>query len=158
MGRLLLLGLEALGLPVLAARLAFEERGLLGSQDIAAEYQARRVPVVAALQMDMTSVPGNTPVLNLITDYVNRDLTRYVEKLVDTYVRVKWGESSCGYACSDHASWTKAGYPSAFPFESPTDAENDNIHSVRDTADTLNFTFGLHFAKIVVAFAVELGL
>jgi bacterial leucyl aminopeptidase len=41
-------------------------------------------------------------------------LTEFNKKLVDTYLDIPWVGTKCGYACSDHASFSKAGYPSSF--------------------------------------------
>ena len=41
-------------------------------------------------------------------------LTNFNKALVDTYLDVPYVETKCGYACSDHASFSKAGYPSSF--------------------------------------------
>ena len=41
-------------------------------------------------------------------------LTNFNKELVDTYLDVPYVETKCGYACSDHASFSKAGYPSSF--------------------------------------------
>jgi leucyl aminopeptidase len=136
---------------------AGEEVGLLGSQDVAAKFKKDGVNVVGALQMDMTLFPGVEPKIHMTSDHTNLSLNHFTEALIDEYVRVPWVEDECGYACSDHASWTDEGYPSTFPFEAPEDDYNPNIHTVQDTTDGLNFSFGLHFAKLTTAFMVELG-
>lgn len=41
-------------------------------------------------------------------------LTEFNKKLVETYLDIPWVGTKCGYACSDHASFSKAGYPSSF--------------------------------------------
>jgi leucyl aminopeptidase len=136
---------------------AGEERGLLGSQDIANRYRKAGKLVVGALQFDMTMYPGSNPRITFITDHVNKDLTKFVQKLSDEYVQAKWIEDRCGYACSDHASWTRAGYPSAFPFETAFSGYNPNIHSPDDTIEHLDGQHGLHYLKLALAFAVEMG-
>ena len=65
--------------------------------------------------------------------------------------------SSCGYGCSDHASWTKAGVPAAFPCESNFDEHNPYIHSASDTMSLLSLEHMTNFAKLAVAFAIELA-
>lgn len=136
---------------------AGEEHGLLGSQDIANAYRKENKVVVGALQFDMTMYPGATPRITFITDHTNRDLTKFVQKLSDTYVKANWVEEKCGYACSDHASWTRAGYPSVFPFETTFSAYNPNIHTSRDTLDKLDPSHGTHYLRLAVAFGVELA-
>lgn len=136
---------------------AGEEAGLLGSQDIANSYRQQGKRVVAVLQLDMTMFPGQSREIAMIMDNVNVDLSNFVKRLIDTYVRVPWREDKCGYACSDHASWHKAGFPAAFPFESMAKQMNPDIHKPTDTIDKLDIDFGLHFAKLATAFAVELS-
>jgi leucyl aminopeptidase len=83
----------------------------------------------------------------------------FVKKLIDTYLDIPWVETKCGYACSDHASWTKNGYPSSFAIESSFENSNHDIHSTNDRMDIPEFslTHMLEFSKLAVAFAVELG-
>jgi len=139
---------------------AAEEAGLLGSQAIARSYAESRVKVYGMLQLDMTGYtpPGKTPVVGLIFDFVNLTLTEYVSKLIDAYANIGWEQSKCGYGCSDHASWTRFGYPSAFPFETRFSDLNPNIHTDRDTLDKLDLEHSIEFAKLGLAFVVELGL
>jgi leucyl aminopeptidase len=136
---------------------AGEERGLLGSQDIAEAYKNGGRQVAAVLQLDMTMYPGASREIQLISDHVDRGLTDFLAVLIDHYVGVPWKEGRCGYACSDHASWTEAGYPSAFPFEAPMREHNPKIHTDEDTVALLNAGYGLNFAKLALAFAVELA-
>lgn len=134
---------------------AGEEGGLLGSQDIAENFEKNKEPVVGVMQLDMTLYPGKTQSITLINDYVDEPLTQFTGKLIDTYVKARWGTSSCGYGCSDHASWSRAGFASTFPFEAPLNSDNPNIHTERDTIDKLDILFGLHFVKLGLAFAIE---
>ncbi|MBC7384814.1 MAG: M28 family peptidase [Cryobacterium sp.] len=136
---------------------AGEEEGLLGSQDIATRYREEKKNVVGALQFDMTMYPGSNPRMTYITDYTNRDLNRYTERLSDEYVKALWIEDECGYACSDHASWTSAGYRSTFPFESAFGSDNPDIHTPRDTLDKLTPSHGLKYLKLALAFGVEMA-
>jgi leucyl aminopeptidase len=88
---------------------------------------------------------------------VSPELTRFTMKLIETYVKVPVREDVCGYACSDHASWTRAGYPAVFPFEAMFNNMNKSIHTANDTIEKLDMDFGLHFTKLATAFAVELS-
>jgi len=139
---------------------AAEEAGLLGSAAIAKTYASDGKKVYGMLQLDMTGYtpPGKIPVVGLIFDYVNLTLTNYVSRLIDGYANIGWEQSKCGYACSDHASWTRYGYPSAFPFETRFNDLNPNIHTDRDTLDKMNLEHAIEFAKVGLAFVVELGL
>ncbi|KAF8916845.1 hypothetical protein CPB85DRAFT_1288218 [Mucidula mucida] len=139
-----------------------EEGGLLGSQAVARDYASRSVDVVAMSQFDMTAwvKKGTREEVGIITDFVDEDLTAFNKKLVDLYLDIPYVETKCGYACSDHASWGKAGYPSAFTIESTFENSNKNIHSSNDRidiSDEFSFDHMLEFSKLAVAFAVELG-
>jgi len=137
-----------------------EEVGLLGSQAIAQAYQREGKIVAGMIQFDMTGyvAPGQIPRVGLIQDFVNPQLTTFVGQLIDAYANIGWVGSRCGYACSDHASWTRAGYMSSFPFEGPFNQANPNIHTTRDTIDRLSMEHAVEFAKIGVGFAVEMGI
>jgi leucyl aminopeptidase len=94
-----------------------------------------------------------------LQDFVDPALTTFTKSLVDTYNSIPWDESECGYACSDHASWNRQGYPSAFPFETRFGEDNPRIHGTGDTVNVTGFswTHSLEYAKLAVAFAYELG-
>jgi leucyl aminopeptidase len=136
---------------------AGEEEGLLGSGEIAAWFRNKGRKVVGVLQFDMTMYPGSAPRITFITDHTNPDLTKFTERLSDEYVKAKWIEDRCGYACSDHASWTRAGFASAFPFETAFHDYNPDIHTARDTTANLSASHGLNYLKLGLAFAVELS-
>lgn len=59
-------------------------------------------------------------------------LTEFIKTLIGKYLAIGYVETKCGYACSDHASWTKYGYPGAFGIESSFENSNQNIHSVNE--------------------------
>jgi len=139
-----------------------EEGGLLGSQAVAKDYEARSVNVLAMSQFDMTAwvKRGTREEVGIIIDFTDKNLTAFNKALVDLYLDIPYVETKCGYACSDHASWSKAGYPSSFTIESTFANSNQNIHSTNDridVSDEFSFTHMLEFSKLAVAFAVELG-
>ncbi|TDL24036.1 Zn-dependent exopeptidase [Rickenella mellea] len=139
-----------------------EEGGLLGSQALAKSYEARGANVIAMSQFDMTAwvKRGTKETVGIITDFVDADLTEFNKKLVDAYLGIPYVETKCGYACSDHASWAKAGYASSFTIESKFEDSNPHIHSQNDrigVSDEFSFTHMLEFAKLASAFAIELG-
>jgi len=141
---------------------AGEEGGLLGSQDIATEYQRLGVNVFAMVQFDMTCYSGRTGARNfgMTNDYTNVQLTTFVKRLVETYCSdiVGWAESTCGYGCSDHASFNRVGYPAAFPFEAPFGQHNPDIHTIRDTIDKCDLPYQEQALSIVLSAAIELSL
>jgi len=138
-----------------------EEGGLLGSQAIAKSYEDAGTKVLAMLQMDMTAwvKAGTEERVGIIEDFVDPALTEFMEGLVAEYLDIPSVRTKCGYACSDHASFLKAGYQSSFAIESSFEDSNHNIHSTSDTIDHPEFSFShmREFSKLVVAFAVELG-
>ena len=138
---------------------AAEEVGLRGSQDIAGRYAAAGKKVVGVIQYDMSNFKGSAEEIFFLTDNVDAELSEFTKKLVDAYVGVKWSTTECGYGCSDHASWTKKGYPSAMAFESSFDGMNHSIHTAKDTLETSggDASHSVPFAKLAVAFAVELA-
>lgn len=135
-----------------------EEEGLVGSSYVVKDFKNKNIPVDAVLQMDMTGYAyKNDPTIWLITDNVNKDLTNYLETLVKTYVKTPVSRTRCGYACSDHASWDNAGVKSSFPFESSFGNDDPYIHTAQDTMEALSLTHMTDYAKLGVAFAVELA-
>ncbi|KAI8815942.1 uncharacterized protein EV422DRAFT_336675 [Fimicolochytrium jonesii] len=138
---------------------AGEEAGLLGSQKIVADYKARNVPIYGAYQSDMAgwTPAGKEEIIALAQDYVDAGLTAFLKKVGDEYASVKVVETECGYGCSDHASWTKAGYRAAFAFESLFDDSNPHIHTADDTLKYISFPHMVEFVKIILGFAIELG-
>ncbi|GAA5863194.1 hypothetical protein JCM3774_000806 [Rhodotorula dairenensis] len=138
-----------------------EEGGLLGSQAVAQDYAARGVNVRSMLQMDMTAYvkPGTEPTIGIIQDFVSPDFTAYLTQVVGEYASIESVETKCGYACSDHASWSKVGVASAFTIESRFEDSSHNIHSTRDTIDQEGYSVEhiAEFAKVAIALAVELG-
>jgi len=137
---------------------AGEENGLLGSKEIAREYRDAGKNVEAVMQLDMVIFPGNGDVIGLTTDYTNVELTKITEDLTSLYVGSPVARFKCGYGCSDHASWHNNGFKTVFPFESTFDSSNKNIHTTRDVLDSrTSLEHGLKFAKIAVAFLIEMS-
>lgn len=138
---------------------AAEEIGLVGSQDIANDYKNANVNVVAMLQHDMNIWKANgTPdkiwFVNNNTDSAFNDL---LGKLVDGYSGMPWAKANLSGGSSDHASWRRAGYATAFPFENPT-AYNRKIHTADDNVTTSNaFTQAAGFAKLGLAYVMHFG-
>ncbi|QSX77098.1 M20/M25/M40 family metallo-hydrolase [Agrilutibacter solisilvae] len=139
---------------------AAEEVGLRGSHAIAQAHRAQGANVVGVLQLDMTNyTAGSALSMRLISDFSNAALQQFVLGLFDHYLAptgLTRGGATCGYACSDHASWTSAGYPSAFVAE-PTlfpyrHTPLDNLQQIGPTAAS-----SVNFAKLALAFVGELA-
>lgn len=143
---------------------AAEEVGLNGSQAIVSSFQADSVNVVGVLQLDMTNyrAPGQADI-EIITDYTNAGLNSYIGTLFDAYLQPLGrtrSSSPCGYGCSDHASWTAAGYPSAFAFEGGgINHSFDLIHSAFDLIQNMGNTAdrSVPFAQLGLAFLGEVA-
>ena len=139
---------------------AAEEVGLRGSAAIAADYASRSRKVTGVLQLDMTNYRGSSQDIYLYTDYTNAQQNDFLARLVSTYQpSLTVGTDRCGYACSDHASWTNRGYVASFPFESSFSQYNPRIHTVNDT---LAFSgdqaaHAAKFARLALSYAVELA-
>jgi bacterial leucyl aminopeptidase len=139
---------------------AAEEVGLFGSQEIARSYRTKQSKVIGLMQLDMTLFKGSADKdIVLISDYTNKEQNLFLGKLVDEYVKVAWGYSKCGYACSDHASWSAMGYPASFPFEARFGEYSPLIHTVEDKLENYgdDASHSVKFSKLATAFMVEMS-
>lgn len=139
---------------------AAEEVGLRGSQAIANSYKLGRKKVVGVLQLDMTNYEGSVNDIYLYTDYTNAAQNTFVANLAATYLpTLTVGYDRCGYGCSDHASWTGAGFAASFPFESAFNDDNPFIHTANDTLANMGnqASHAAKFTKLALAFGIELG-
>lgn len=141
---------------------AAEEVGLRGSNAIAQSFRSSGVNVVGVLQMDMTNYrSGAVPDMNLISDYSNIALKNFSVTLFDAYLApmgLTRGSVTCGYACSDHASWTNAGYPAAMMFEAGDPSGSfPYIHTTSDTLATMGESAqnSVKFAQFALAYLAE---
>ena len=146
--------------PIYLIWYAAEEFGLTGSQAVVKDFLKKKKMPEAVLQFDMTAYAfRNEDKLWLVTDYVDSDLTSYLARLISTYLKKKEsqiGFTQCGYACSDHASW-KNKTASAFPFEAELGHDNPYIHTSADTYGILSRDHMTDYAKLGLAFVVELA-
>jgi len=140
-----------------------EEGGLLGSQAIFSAYEEIGRDVKAMLQQDMTGFvqktldAGEEERVGVITDFVDAGLTDYIKKIVTEYCEIPYVETKCGYACSDHASASKAGYPSAFVIESDFKYSDTHIHTSDDVIKYLSFDHMLQHARLTLGLVYELA-
>ncbi|KAL8703968.1 MAG: hypothetical protein Q9201_002869 [Fulgogasparrea decipioides] len=140
-----------------------EEGGLLGSQAIFSAYEKRGRDIKAMLQQDMTGYIHNTIAagekesVGVITDYVNPELTEFIKLTITEYCEIPYTLTKCGYACSDHASASKAGYPSAFVIESDFKYVDNKIHTTEDKMEYLSLDHMLQHARLTLAFTYELA-
>ncbi len=144
--------------PIYLVWYAAEEEGLVGSQHVVADFQDKNIPVQAVMQLDMVGYANkNDPTVWLLTDNVNAELNTYLKKLINEYVKRPIGETTCGYGCSDHASWSDKGYAASAPFESSFKTMNPDYHKATDTMEKLSLAHMADYAKLATAFAVELA-
>ncbi|CAM1511674.1 Fc.00g091870.m01.CDS01 [Cosmosporella sp. VM-42] len=140
-----------------------EEGGLLGSQAIFQSYESAGRDVKAMLQQDMTGYvqktleAGQPESVGVITDFVDPGLTKFIKTVIEEYCSIPWVETKCGYACSDHASASKAGYPSAFVIESAFENSDPHIHTTDDNIKYLSFDHMLEHAKMTIGLVYELA-
>ncbi|HJS35522.1 MAG TPA: M20/M25/M40 family metallo-hydrolase [Pseudoxanthomonas sp.] len=141
---------------------AAEEVGLRGSNAIAQSFRASGVNVVSVLQVDMTNYKsGAVTDMKLISDYSNTNLKNFFITLFDTYLApmgLTRGSVACGYACSDHASWTNAGYPAAMMFEAGDPGGSfPYIHTPYDTLATMGESaqHSVKFTQFALAYLGE---
>ncbi|KAI8910353.1 hypothetical protein EDD86DRAFT_138258 [Gorgonomyces haynaldii] len=145
---------------------AGEELGLLGSKDVANSYAKAGTQVICYLNLDQSGYlkPGVAPTAGIFTDYTNKQATALIRSTVSAYTTLKQKDSQCGYACTDHASWNKAGYPAAFAAEGPFENSftgNDRVNrdgSPIDTLDVINWSHLKQFVRNTLGFVVELSL
>jgi bacterial leucyl aminopeptidase len=138
---------------------AAEEVGLRGSREIANRHRDDGVNVVGVLQLDMTNYRGSTIDVGIITDNTNAAQNTFLGTLIDTYLGLPRANTRCGYACSDHASWTSAGFVTSFPAESIVGEHNPTIHTANDTLAQSggNANHALKFARIATAYVAEVA-
>ncbi|KAF2774362.1 leucine aminopeptidase/pepditase M28/metalloprotease [Teratosphaeria nubilosa] len=140
-----------------------EEGGLLGSQAIFSAYEKEGRDVKAMLQQDMTGYThatlqaGEPESVGVITDFVDSGLTSFIKEVITEYCDIPYVETKCGYACSDHASASKAGYPSAFVIESDFKYSDKKIHTTEDKVEYLDFDHMLQHARLTLGLAYELA-
>lgn len=145
--------------PIYLIWYAAEEPGMVGSQFVVQDFIDKKIPVKGVMQLDGAGYRhNNESTVWLIDDMVDKDLTRFVETLFKTYAKVDVGYTGCGYACSDHASWTENGFASTFPYESKDGEENPYYHTSRDTMEYISLEHMVSFTKAGIAFALELAL
>jgi leucyl aminopeptidase len=143
---------------------AAEEVGLRGSRSMAQSYRTANRNVVGVLNLDLTNFrnPSATRDVYVLTDNTNVALTAFLRELFSQYLArsgLTIGDTACGYACSDHASWTQAGFPAAAYLEGSFRQTNQNIHSTRDTLATAGGTarHSVNFARLALAFMAEVA-
>ena len=138
---------------------AAEERGLVGSKYVVKHFETNAIPVHAAIQFDMVgwNSPEDSEDVYLVTDYTDENLNRSLKGVIQEYTKARVGETRCGYPCSDHANWHRAGVPVVFPFESSFSNMNHKLHTSDDKQVHLDKDHMGQFAQIAIAFLGEVA-
>lgn len=140
---------------------AAEEVGLRGSNAIATAYRNANKNVIGVMQLDMTNYKGSLGNdIVIFQDFTNAAQNQFVRDLITTYQpSLVIGTSSCGYGCSDHASWFNKNYPTSMPFEATINDDNSAIHTANDTIARSgnNANHALKFTKLAISFVGELA-
>jgi hypothetical protein len=132
---------------------AGEEAGLLGSADITTSAVSASKNVVAMLQLDMigyAATPGDATI-HLISTDTSPVLIRHLKDIISRYLGNTWSSEALKAGTSDHRSWYRRGFHTAFAFEHPTQY-NHALHSAEDTSSKLDFTLASRFTKLALAF------
>ncbi|GAA5881116.1 hypothetical protein JCM1840_007109 [Sporobolomyces johnsonii] len=138
-----------------------EEGGLLGSGEIARSYAREGRRVRGMFHMDVVAFvrSGTKPVIGVIGDGVSQELTEFMRLLISEYSTIPYANTACGYGCSDFASFTKSGYPSACLSEGKFEDSNPHMHSTEDVTTLPEYSFEhiTEFVKVGLGYAVELA-
>jgi leucyl aminopeptidase len=140
---------------------AAEETGLRGSQVIARDYKAIGRQVYSMLQFDMVCYPypkvEGKALIGLIEDYTSANLNSFLKLVMTAYVEIGFTSSLCGYACSDHASFTNNGFDASFTFESAFENHNPYIHTANDVIANCDMKHVQQYGRLGVGYIVELS-
>ncbi|GAA5915725.1 hypothetical protein JCM6882_004128, partial [Rhodosporidiobolus microsporus] len=138
-----------------------EEGGLLGSGEVARSYMGEGKQIRAMYHVDVVAYikPGTEPVVGLITDGVNENLTAFMKLVIGEYAQIPVATTQCGYACSDHGSWDKLGFPAACLSEGKFADSNPNMHSTADVFDRPEYSFEHigQFVRVALGYISELA-
>ena len=142
---------------------AAEEVRLRGSNHIAKSFALEDKDVIGTLNIDMTNFRGSPDLdIVIITDnYISSKQNALLAQLLLIYLpELKWEyNSGCGnYACSDHASWHRFGFPASMLIEARLHEITPHIHRVTDTFESLgnNAEHSVNFVKLSLAFLTEI--
>lgn len=138
---------------------AAEEVGLVGSKAVAQHYKKNKINVIGVVQFDMTNYRRRgAPALGLLDSDINEEQNKFFTNLYKTYLNHlgKLGANHCDYKCSDHASWTDAGYAASFVSEAPFFG---GLHTTKDTLKSQggHAKVAVNFTKMGLAYLGELA-
>jgi leucyl aminopeptidase len=147
----------SLNRPVYFIWYAAEEVGLVGSREVVKFAKANNWSVDSVLHFDTVGrrAKADDATLWFLRDNVDNDFTDYVAKLVEQYVKLPVDYTTCGYACSDHASWTDGGFVSAAAVESSFADLNPYLHTTEDTMEKVSIDNLVNYTKLALAYVVD---
>ncbi len=134
-----------------------EERGLVGSSYVVKWFKSNGLAVKSVIQLDMVGFnsPDDANDIYLLSDNVDTNLTAQLKQIIQTYTAASVGSTKCGYACSDHANWNRAGIPVVVPFEASFDNMNTRIHTGSDSLTYVDSQHAFRFVQVALAFLGE---
>ncbi len=143
--------------PVYFIWYAAEEVGLVGSKQVVRTMKTKKMKFDSVLHFDTVGRRANPEdsTMWFLSDYVDANFTDYVANLAKNHLDVQVAYTKCGYACSDHASWTQGGFVAAAPAESAFDDINPYLHTDQDTVEKLSFDNLVNLTKLALAYVVD---
>ncbi|KAF3289825.1 Leucine aminopeptidase 1 [Orbilia oligospora] len=153
-----------------------EEPGFWGSTDVFSSYNKMYRDIHSVLQFDMIGrIPptnnkqkGNDNIqkskgeIGIVNDFLDEGFKKYIKLIAGEYTGINTVDTYCGYACSDHASAIRYGYPGGLltsgKLEDGLAREDDVSHTRYDTMDRLDLSLITEFVRFGVAWGVGLGV
>jgi hypothetical protein len=128
-----------------------EEEGLFGSQQYIDHLpEADRTRIRAVINMDMIgTLNASTPSVLLEGAAVSQPLIDELAKAAETYTALDV-QTSLHPFNSDHVSFIEEGFSAVLTIEG-TDGANDNVHTVNDTLDNIDYDLALEILRMNVA-------
>jgi leucyl aminopeptidase len=139
---------------------AAEELGKLGAVQLALSFSTAGTPIGAMIQFDMCGCPAaptDQGKIFLTEDAgrTNPSVNAKLAAIIDAALHGPYGTTHAprvnNSGASDYAAWAINGFPTAFPFEAPS--EHGRKHTPQDTIAEAGHM--VHFARLAVATAVE---
>lgn len=132
-----------------------EEQGLFGSrQHIQALSATEQDRIRAVVNMDMIGSSNTaTPAVLIEGHIISQELIDTLALSAMTYTGLQVQTSLTPFA-SDHVPFIRAGIPAVLTIEG-ADGANQNVHSARDTLNTINYDLALEIARMNLAFVAE---
>ncbi|KAF3106393.1 Leucine aminopeptidase 1 [Orbilia oligospora] len=160
-----------------------EETGFWGSTDVFSRYNKMYRDIHSVLQFDMIgripptaskatvtnnkqkendNIQNGKGEIGIVNDFLDEGFKRYIKLIAGEYTGINTVDTYCGYACSDHASAIRYGYPGGLltsgKLEDVLAQEDDVSHTRYDTMNRLDLSLITEFVRFGVAWGVGLGV